>query len=61
MYLELNDENGNFVMEAFYSDQDHKMTFTANLTEFPLELVEAFIAQARTRLPPADRVTQISN
>lgn len=48
-------------MEAFYSDQTGEMTFTANVTTIPVELVEAFIAQARATLPPTDSSSQNSN
>lgn len=61
MFLELVDQNANLMMEAFYSDQTHQMKFTASVTDIALELVEAFIAEARLRLPPSGRAPEISN
>lgn len=57
MGLELVDDAGpspELVLEAFYSDRTHEMTFTAHRAELPFELVEWFVTLARQRLPPKE-------
>ena len=57
MALELDDigpsPGRGLVLEAFYDDDTGNVTFTSCTAEpLPLLLVEAFIAEARTRLRP---------
>jgi len=54
MYLEITDLlDEHVVLEIFYSDQNHQMTFQAFATDLPLELVEWAVATAKWSLPPA--------
>lgn len=60
MALELDDigpsPGRGIVLEAFYDDDTGNMTFRSCTTEpLPFLLVEAFIAEARRRLPPTEK------
>jgi hypothetical protein len=53
MYLEVSEtQRGPEILEVFYSDQTHEMTFTAHRPALPVELVEWAMRIARERLIP---------
>lgn len=55
MFLEMNDvtvEPEETILFAFWSDADGSLTFSAYKEQLPFELVELFMHEARTRLPP---------
>lgn len=47
-------EVGPEMFDIFYSDQSHRMIFTAFQPDIPLELIEWAIAMAKARLIPED-------
>jgi hypothetical protein len=49
MYLEFTDEQGDDILEIFYSDVDHEMAMTCWKQYVPLEVVEWAIGVARTQ------------
>jgi hypothetical protein len=55
MFLEISDSQNIAVAEVFYSDVDHRMTFTAWKQDLPVEVVEWAVGYARLHLPPRSR------
>ncbi len=52
MYLELSDPDSHVLAEIFYSDKTNSMTVTAYEQNIPLDVLEWFIAAAKTDLLP---------
>ena len=52
MFLELQDPDYGGVLGAYWSDVDGAFTFFTEKVELPFEVVEAFMREARRRLPP---------
>jgi hypothetical protein len=58
MYLEVAERKDGaevVVAEVFYSDIDHRMTFTSFLSDLPFEVIEYLGESARRRLTPINR------
>ena len=56
MYLEVCDEEepGDVILFAFWSDANDDFTFTAYREKLPFSLVELFVQEARASLPPCN-------